>query len=206
MSESMSAPRTLPAGTFALPAGWQLLPSIDINTSEWVETYLDELPVQPSALVRAQLRYALMTVIDFSHRLPGEGRYNFALIGEPLQGIVHAVLSVQKLRVTDEAYDNLLYRVQNPPPAEGVESINRTVEEYRLAAGRAIVMHDFIVPVEFEPIPEPATERTTLSLFADDSDSLLDFAMYAQDLAAFDDMPAYLVEIVGAISPIGDQS
>jgi len=206
MTESMSAPRTLPAGAFALPAGWQLLPPVDSDSSEWVETYLDELPVQPIALVRAQLRYGLMTVIDFSHRLPGEGRYNFALVAEPLEGVVHAVLSVQKIRVTGEAYDNLLYRLQNPPPAEGVEVINRTVEEYRVAAGRAIVMHDFMLPVGFESVPGPATERTILSLFMDDSDAMIDFAMYAQDLAAFEDMPAYLVEIVGAISPIGGTS
>jgi len=203
MSEITSIPRVLPEGAFALPAGWQLLPPRGTDASEWVETYLDELPVQPSALVRAQLRYGLMTVIELAHRMPGEARHNFALVGEPLEGLIHAVLSVQKQRVTAEAYDNLLFRMQNPPPVEGVEAINRTVEQFRLAAGRAIVMHDFILPVGMQPIPEPATERTTLSLFIDDSETMLDFAMYAQDLAAFEDMAAYLVEIAGAIKPAG---
>jgi len=206
MTESMSDARTLPSGAFALPEGWQLLPARDVEPSEWVEAYLDELVVQPSALIRAQLRYALMTVIDLTLRMPEGARHNFALIGEPLDGVVHSVLSMQKLHVTNDAYANLLHRTQNPLPADGLEALNRTVEEITLPAGRAIVMHDFVVTTEFESIPEPATERTTLALFIDGTDTMLDFAMYAQDLAAFDDMPAYLIEIVAAIHFTGDAS
>lgn len=206
MSASTSETRELPGSVFTLPRGWQLLPVAEVDASEWVESYLDALPQQPTALIRAHLRFSLMTAIDMLHRLPGTARRNFALIPQPLDGVVRSLLSMQKVQVTGNTYDSLLDRMQNPPAADGLEAINRTVDEIMLPAGRAIVMHDFVVSTDFESVPEPATERATLSLFLDGTDTMLEFAMYAQDLAAFESMTAYLIDLVAVLEKPGAAS
>jgi len=54
-----------------------------------------------------------------------------------------------------------------------------------------------------EAVPDPALERAILGLFVADRDVMIEFALYAQDLAVFEDMVDYLVKIVAVLDFTG---
>jgi len=186
-----------------LPPGWIALAPEGADPSAWVEAYLDGLTTQPTAIARAQLRYGLLSLIDMAAGMRPGKRYSFAFVEDPTVGLVRALLSLQMLRVTGDAFENYRARLETSTDSETVEVINRTVQRVELAAGSAWLMHDFTLSALPEAIPDPALERAVLGLFVRDADVMIEFSMYAQDLAVFDNMPQYLVDIVAALDISG---
>lgn len=201
-----AAETTAPApqpGALALPEGWIPLAPPEADPGEWVEAYLDGLREQPSAIVRAQLRYTLLTMMEFTTTMRPGKRYSFALVEDPAQGAVRGLLTMQMMRTPKSQIDNYRDRLRESNQDEATEVLNREVFDIEFPAGHGVVLHDYTVAAEIEALPDPALERTIIGLFLTGPDVLIEFAMYAQDLLAFDNMPQYLVDIVSALDTTG---
>ena len=198
---------TRPAATpsaLPLPEGWIALAPPGDDPAVWVEEYLDGLRDQPSAPVRAELRYGLLTMMEMTEGMRPGKRYNFAFLDFPAEGIVRSLLSVQMLRVTPDAIDNYRVLLENADRRDEIQVINRRVFDLELAAGTAVVLHDFTLSAEIEAVAEPALERAIAGLFVTGTDTMIEFALYAQDLTVFDDIVQYLVDIIGNFDISGD--
>ena len=190
-------------GVLPLPEGWIPLAPQDADPGEWVEGYLDQLEVQPTPIARAQLRYGLLSLMEMASGMRPGKRYNYAFVEDPTAGLVRALLTVQMLRVTPDAFENYRTRLAETDLGGDIEVINRTVQDVHLVAGRGLVMHDFTLTAQVEAVPDPALERAILGLFVADRDVMIEFALYAQDLAVFEDMVDYLVKIVAVLDFTG---
>lgn len=183
-------------GTLPLPEEWVALAPHGSDPAAWAEEHLDGLGDALTAVERAELRFSLLTVMAFASGLRAGTRYNFGLIEEKAPTAVRALLSVQMLHVAPGAIDNYRDRLTELPDPEVTEVINRTVEDVTFHAGPAVILHDFTMSPTVEVVPDPALERCILGLFVDGSDAMIEFALYAQDLAVFENMVDYLGQIV----------
>jgi hypothetical protein len=190
-------------GTLPLPVGWVPLAPHGADPSDWVEGYLNSLREQPTAIVRAQLRYSLLTVMELAATMRPGKRYNFALLEDPELGAVRALLSVQMLRTPASQMENYRARLEEADQNDSIQVLNREVFDVQFDAGHGIAMHDFTVSAEIEAVPDPALERTIIGLFVTGEDVLIEFSLYAQDLSVFDNMSQYLVDIIATLDISG---
>jgi len=182
-----------------LPVGWVPLPRTGSNQEGWADAYVAELGLEEAAAF--SLHFGLLAVMNTAAAMrPGE-RQSYAFIEDPTTGMVRALLSVQVWGLPAAQRQVYRERIEAENTAEGIEVINQTFEERILAAGPAIVMHDFTVAVSEGEQPVPALERGVVALFVEGTDAMIELSMYTQDLLLFDDMTAYLVELAEGFVP-----
>lgn len=186
-----------PAGsvyTVSIDGFWRALPATDEDAAAAIDTMVEGFAVDPQAAER--LRHGLTAVTTLARSLaPGERR-SYALVRDPGNGAVEALLSTRVSRVSTTAVDDYRARIAEGRRQDDIDIVNRTVEERDLPQGHALVVHDITLREDGEGLIEPALERTILALFVHDSDVLIEFYLATQDLALFDDMVGYLVDLV----------
>jgi hypothetical protein len=184
-----------------LSGSWFRLPGSDDDLEAGVDAVLAEVGPLDEEATR-QLRAGLGVVARLAHSLAPGARMSHALILEPDSGRVQALLSIRLSRVTSAAYDNYLAAAKAFSGDKRVEVIKRIVEEVQLPEGRGILSHDFSLATEREGIADPALERCFLAYFPTGFDTAVEFTLLTQNLALFDDAPAYLMAVAAGERPL----
>lgn len=125
---------------------------------------------------------------------PGSRR-SFVLVRDPAAGRADALASWRYSTVEGDVYDRYLDIARAQKPTEDFDLVNQRILEYRLPAGRAIAVHDFVVDLR-GGLAQPTKERCTLALFPDGEPLLIELHLATIDLALFDDMVAYAVALM----------
>jgi len=145
-----------------------------------------------------RLTQALRVVSEIS---PSEdGRTVWALVRLPQSGRVDALLTLDVHVVNaSESIDSLEHELKRQAASRGSDIAGRTSERRSTPLGEALLVHD----LEFAPArggsPRTATERAFVALFVGSS-LLLSYRLLTQDLAAFDNLPGYLADLVSLTS------
>jgi hypothetical protein len=189
-------------GVMQLPlaGGWLQLPDQGDDVDAGIAALLAELGELDAEATR-QLGAGLRIVTGLAHSLAPGARTSHALVLQPDSGRVQALLSIRLSRITPEAYDNYLAAARAYAGDERVEAIKRSVEEVQLPDGRGILSHDFTLAIQREGVPDPALERCFLAYFPDGFDTAVEFTLLTQNLALFEDAPAYLVALAAGERP-----
>ena len=162
-----------------------------------IETMAPSLDDQASTGLRAHLSaYA-----RWAQSLAPGSRRSFVLVRDPSEGRADALVSWRYSTVEGDIYDQYLSIARAQQPTEDFDLVNQRILEYRLPAGRAIAVHDFVVDLR-GGLAQPTKERCTLALFPDGQSLLIELHLATIDLALFDDMVEYAVGIMsGEVLP-----
>lgn len=180
-----------------LPVGWVPLPPTGTDQAAWVDEYVTALELEEATA--NSLRFGLLAVMETAASLRAGERQSYAFIDDPTSGMVRALLSVQAWSIAADQRDRYRQHLESGNADERIEVINQTFEERELALGPALVMHDFAVATADGEQPIPALERGVVALFVEDSEAMIEFSLYTQDLLLFDDMTAYLAELADSL-------
>lgn len=177
---------------FILSEKWHVLASDAADVDERIEAIIGQVaPTRDS--VRGRLARGLRAVSGLALGLPAGARTNHALISVPESGVVDAVLSIRLSVARPEAYDNYLRAARELVDSRTTELIRRTVDEIEIPGARAVASRDFTLPRQREGIPAPAMERAFLAVFPHEAETVVEFSLFTQNLALFDDPTDYLI-------------
>jgi hypothetical protein len=178
----------------SIPGDWYPLPGLtatDEALTELVSSFA--LPEEP----RGRLLYALENVQRVVMR--AEGRTNWAMIRDARSGRVDAIMAMSFPRQTSESLADYRRAADSVQPNPELEQVERTVTEFTLNAGTAIVVHEFVLPRTDGGVSDPAVERAVVGVFPTGFDSFVEFALTTQDLGVFDDAGEYLLSVAARI-------
>ncbi|MCU1515052.1 MAG: hypothetical protein JWO10_2142 [Microbacteriaceae bacterium] len=178
----------------SLPAEWYQLPG-SRNTGDALAAIVSGFDLPDETAER--VKFALQNVNGVSFEAPG--RSNFALIRNPASGRVDAIMSISFPRQSAQSLADYREAARSVIPIAGLEQVERTVSEYPLPAGPAIVVHEFVLPRTDGGVSDPAVERAIVALFPDGFDSFFEFSIKTQDLTVFEDAAEYLLDIVAQV-------
>lgn len=184
-----------------IPGGWHKLPLDPEETASAVAQLAASLVDDPDA--RERLVYALAAVAAVAQAPRRHGRQHWAYVPDPSTGRVEALLSLGDMPGGRGDYENYLALAsvdldvaETPQPGTAAELINRTVAERRIAVGRVVSIHDFVIQPTAGGVPDPAVERAIVALFPDRASRAVECSIVTQNLAQFEDVTGYLVDIV----------
>jgi hypothetical protein len=180
--------------SITVPGGWYQLPAPDDAVDEhWAETVAG-LGVDDE--VGQRLLFGLRNVTAVARAKAGSQRAGWALIAEPTRGRVDALMTLNVMPQRNGDFDRYLeFATAEQEPDAPIEVINRTVSRAELAAGPAVVVHDFTLVRNEGGVAEPALERATIGVFPVDGALAFELAIVTQDLAVFEDVAALATEI-----------
>lgn len=186
---------------FEVPAGWHKLPSEAEATADGVAAIVEGLTEPGDS--RDQLARALSAVSAHAQAPQRHGRPHWAFIPDPSTSRVEALLSVGDIPGDAEAYERYLALAQvdldvadDSAPGNPAELINRTTSESRLALGKAVAIHDFVIQPSNGGVGDPAVERAIVALFPDRAARAIECSIVTQNMAQFEDITKELVDIV----------
>jgi hypothetical protein len=180
--------------TITIPGGWYQLPAPDEPVDEHWAVTVAGLGVDDE--VGERLLFGLRNVTAVARAKVGSQRAGWALIAEPTTGRVDALMTLNLLPRSEGDFDRYLEFATAEQDADApIEVINRTVTRAELAAGPAIVVHDFTLVRNQGGVAEPALERATVGVFPTNGAVALELAIITQDLAVFEDVAALATEI-----------
>ncbi|WP_411700776.1 hypothetical protein [Conyzicola sp.] len=198
----MTAPGTLLLTfEFEVPAGWHKLP-VDATSTAAAVAEIAERLTDPGE-TRDQLARALAAVSAQAQAARRHGRPHWAYVPDPATGRVEALLSVGDIPGDAGSYGRYLElaRVdldtpESPVAGNPAELINRTTTESRLALGKVVSIHDFVIQPTAGGIGDPAVERAIVALFPDRAARAVECSIVTQNMAQFENVTQYLVDIV----------
>jgi hypothetical protein len=159
------------------------------------DALIDTFAAELATPARSALRANLVAYAEWSQSLtPGERR-SFALVRDQRLGQVDALLSWRYSALADDIYAEYLSLARNQRSTPRVELVNPVIEERRLAGGRAIVIHDFVV-FRDGGVQQAARERVTVAYFLDAAPALIELHIATPDLTLFDDIVEHAVGMV----------
>ena len=189
---------------FEVPAGWHKLPVDAASTPAAIEAIVERL-TQPGE-TREQLARALAAVSAQAQSPRRHNRPHWGYVPDPSTGRVEALLSVGDIPGDAGAYDRYLdlarVDLDAAEPAEQgnpAELINRTTTESRLPAGKVVAIHDFVIQPTVGGVGDPAVERAIVALFPERAARAVECSIVTQNMAQFDDLTQYLVDIVATL-------
>lgn len=193
----MSAPDS---DVLAIPIrnAWLPLPASSLDQS--IESIVGELAL--GADDAEGLINALHAVSATAAALPAGARRNYALVVSPGARRVEALLSIRVSTVTGKALADYLAAAESVTSDDRAEIIDRSIREAELAAGRAVISHDFLLPASSGGIALPTLERGFLALFPTDRSTMIEFTIITQNLALFDDLAEYMIALVNGEDPL----
>lgn len=177
---------------FVLPQTWHLLAGDAADVDERITAIISKLAVEHDS-ARQQLTRGLRAVTALALGLPGGARTNHALVSVPESGVVDALLSIRLSVTASAAYDNYVRAARSVMGTEETELIRRTVDELEIPGARAVASRDFTLPRQREGIPAPAMERAFLAVFPHEAETVVEFSLFTQNLALFDDPTDFLI-------------
>ncbi|MET0989247.1 MAG: hypothetical protein ABWY54_01230 [Glaciihabitans sp.] len=201
----MSAPGALLLTfEFEVPAGWHKLPADATSTTEAVGAIAERL-TEPGE-TREQLERSLAAVSAQAQSPRRQGRPHWGYVPDPSTGRVEALLSVGDIPGDPGAYERYLELARvdldaAEPPQQGnpAELINRTTSEFRLPEGKVVAIHDFVIQPTLGGVGDPAVERAIVALFPDRAARAVECSIVTQNMAQFEDVTQYLVDIVATL-------
>lgn len=177
---------------FRLGEAWHRLPSAGDDVSAGLAAVA--AAVSPGTGEPEQrLEYGLRAVTTLALGLPPGMRISHALVLRPETGTVDALLSVRLSITVPEGYDNYVRAARAVVGTEETELIRRTVDELQIPGARAVASRDFTLPRQREGIPAPAMERAFLAVFPHEAETVVEFSLFTQNLALFDDPTEFLI-------------
>ncbi|MCU1424005.1 MAG: hypothetical protein JWM51_296 [Microbacteriaceae bacterium] len=184
-----------------IPAGWHKLPAPGRaeDTDAAVRAIVDGLDIVGDT--RHSLLHVLAAVTAVAQAPKRGGRMHWALVPEPGNGRVEALMSLGTIANAPgrfEEYKNAAAVDLDEPDADAdnpAELINRTVSERTLRVGRAVAVHDFVIEPTTGGVADPAVERAIVALFPERAGRGIEMSIVTQNLAWFDDVTGYLVDI-----------
>jgi len=186
---------------YEIPAGWIRLPQDASSTHDAVAAIAGS--ITEAGETRDQLVRALTAVTAIALAPARHGRPHWAYVPDPSTGRVEAILSIGDIPGAPTDYDRYLAlaRVDLDQPEAPVvgypaELINRTIDERLVAVGRLIAIHDFVIQPTAGGVSDPAVERAIVALFPGRAARGVECSIVTQNLAQFDDVTSYLVDIV----------
>ena len=183
-----------PSVTFDLHPAWWSLGDGSVDPTLVADALIEDAAVEDPAAQQG-LRHGLALVGRLANGLIPGGRWSWALVQSPASGRVDALLTSRFTIATDDLYPAYLDAVAARESTDANELIHAEVREVVLPAGRAIVSHDFTRRRDGAGVLSPVFERCNVAVFIAGSSALLEFMIVAQDLALFDDMVAYAIDL-----------
>lgn len=177
---------------FVLPDTWHLIASEPADADTRITAIVDQL-APTSDNVRIRLARGLRAVTGIALGLPVGARSNHALINRAESGVVDALLSIRLSVTRPDSYDNYVRAARAVVGTEETELIRRTVDELQIPGARAVASRDFTLPRQREGIPAPAMERAFLAVFPHEAETVVEFSLFTQNLALFDDPTEFLI-------------
>lgn len=184
-----------------IPAGWHKLPAAQNAeaTAEAVSAIVASLAVDLEA--GGRLAQALTAVTAVANAPRQQQRTHWALVPDPSAGRVEALLSLGSIVGGTGSVEKYLeaatVNLDGPDsdPANPAELVNRTVAERVLAVGRTVTVHDFVIEPTAGGVADPAVERAIVAIFPERAARGIEMSIVTQNLAWFDDITGYLVDI-----------
>jgi len=184
-----------------IPEGWHELPPN--GTPEATTAAIERIVgvIGATGETRDQLVHALSAVSAVAQSPARGGRPHWAFVPRPSSGRVEALLSLGRIAGSsseaDDYRDAASVNLDGPDadPQNPAELVNRTVTEHPLPVGRAIAIHDFVIEPTAGGIADPAVERAIVALFPDRAARGIEMSIVTQNLAWFEDITGYLVDI-----------
>lgn len=183
-------------GSFGIsvPQSAVMLPAPGTEVDGILDAIVSAQELPPASAAR--LRESLAAVTAFAHARPNPGRAHWALVEHPRAGNVDALLSLDIYALgDDDGPENYEARMLAAADSLG-EAISYDVSRLEVAGRPAVLTYQLELPAGSDGMP--AVEQATLAHFTDES-TMLEYRMVAQDLAAYDDISAYIVEIAGGL-------
>jgi hypothetical protein len=180
-----------------IPAGWHKLPAE--ATAEVISAIVAMFAVDAEA--GGRLTHALTAVAAVANSPRQQQRTHWALVPDPSAGRVEALLALGSIAGGAESVAKYLeaatVNLDGPDsdPANPAELVNRTVAERVLAVGRSVTVHDFVIEPASGGVADPAVERAIVAVFPERAARGIEMSIITQNLAWFDDITGYLVDI-----------
>lgn len=175
------------------PAWWPL--GDGSATPQVVADAVIEDAALPESPEREALRAQLVGVGHLAAGLPAGSRWSWALVQDPMAARAEALLSVRFSPTEGDLYARYIEEAGLRASTETTELIEPRVVEARVPGGRVVVTHDFTRRIMKEGVQPPVMERCTAGVFLDGEDALLEITLITPDLALFDDMVAYVLNL-----------
>ena len=164
-------------------------------TPEVVADAVIEDAALPESPEREALRAQLVGVGRLAAGLPSGSRWSWALVRDPRIGRAEALLSVRASATEGDLYARYLTEAGERVSTETTELIQPRVLETVVPGGRVIVTRDFTRRVVREGVMPPVMERCTAGVFLNDENALLEITLITPDLALFDDIVDYVLNL-----------
>lgn len=177
---------------FVLAEQWHELAASDVEAEAHNAAIIESFDLDDEN-ARRNLEAGLRAVTRIAFGLPQGVRTSHALVLHPASGRVEALLSARLSRVTPEGFDNYLVAARALQSDESTEVIRRAVDEVTIPAARAVLSSDFTLPLQREGVVAPAMERAFLAVFPEGYETVVEFALFTQNLALFENAGDFLV-------------
>jgi hypothetical protein len=179
----------------SVPETALMLPPPGNEVDVVLEAIIASLALPPASGVR--LRGSLAAAAAFAHARPNPGRAHWALVEHPKTGNVDAVLSLDIYALKDDdGPENYEARMRAAADSLG-DAISYNVSRLSVADRPAVLTYQLELPAGAAGIP--AVEQATLAHFTDEH-TMLEYRMVAQDLAAYDDISAYVIQLASGMT------
>ena len=187
-----------------LPADWHPL---DGETEGEHRAFADLVAnFEVDVATASRLLIALDSVWSAASSSKRNGGRTWALVRDPQSGNVDAILT-SDIRVLTEGFgfDKYLDLVtESAKSTDSLEVVNRTFLTTQLPAGPAIVVHDFVLPLEMNGVQDPATERVICAIFPLGWNVMAEFAVVTQNLVLSTDLAADVLPIFATFEVLSE--